>query len=180
LARSWSLRSLVLSCGGYPVVIPRPISLKPSGPDALDLGLRFRALLVVEEIFTICCAMLITPCDTEDSGLIELALVEASLTAVDLGLEFLALLVVEGSSAICCAMLITPCETEDSGLIELALVDACFRLAKNSLIAIPESLRELAGDCAACDGARDGSREGAGKAPDMTHEVARCDSTPSA
>jgi hypothetical protein len=119
--------------------------------------------------------------------------------AVDFGLEFLALLVVEGIFAICCAMLITPCDTEDSGLIVLALLEACFILARKSLIAIPESLRELGVDCTACDGARDDSRvgsckgagecadegtlecavecagDGAGKAPDMTHEAARCD-----
>jgi hypothetical protein len=137
--------------------MPRPISLKPSGPDAVDFGVEFLALLLVEGIFAICCAMLITPCDTEDSG-----------------------------------------------LIVLALLETCFILARKSLIAIPESLRELGVDCTACDGARDDSRvgsckgagecagacadegaregvgEGAGKAPDMTHEAARCDPSPSA
>ena len=44
LARPWLLRSLVLSCVGYPVVIPNPISLNPS----TDLGLEFLALLVVD------------------------------------------------------------------------------------------------------------------------------------
>ena len=93
-------------------------------------------------------------------------------------------------------MLLTPCDTDDSGLTVLALLEVCFTLARKSLIAIPESLRELAADCTACDGARDGSRvgtregadegadegdgEGAGKAPDMTHDAARCDTSPSA
>jgi hypothetical protein len=104
------------------VVIPKPISLKPSRFGVADLVLEFLAVLVVERILAICCAMLSTPRD----------IVEANLA-------------------------------------EVALLDSRFELEMKSFIAIPESLQELAAGCGACDG----SREGAGRAPDMKSEADR-------
>ena len=72
-------------------------------------------------------------------------------------------------------MLSTPGDMAEPGLTELALLEAALTLAMKSLIATPESLIELAAECGACDG----SREGAGRAPDMTHEAARWDPTSS-